>query len=233
MIALERSSLKMGCAPPATSMMLSLRWPNPTGPSRYTVPSSGPRWASTAAIPSTQEREAGLTGATWYRPAMPHMVRVRSADVGTACRKGVTSEVWMATPVSGARRLSNATQGSSGCQGGPRGARQATRSRASPDAHRLARITKMCENPRMLGEHGYEDHRAVMRRLGAKQFLARQVTRLTTVSSHLERLLIERWNVPPERVTFIPNGIDLDRFPLNGDSQSPRREFGQAPEHRV
>lgn len=83
------------------------------------------------------------------------------------------------------------------------------------------------------GEHGYEDHRAVMRRLGAKQFLARQVTRLTTVSSHLERLLIERWNVPPERVTFIPNGIDLDRFPLNGDSQSLRREFGLAPEHRV
>jgi glycosyltransferase involved in cell wall biosynthesis/peptidoglycan/xylan/chitin deacetylase (PgdA/CDA1 family) len=83
------------------------------------------------------------------------------------------------------------------------------------------------------GEHGYEDHRAASRRLGTKRFLAQMVTRLTTVSASLERLLIENWNVPPERVTFIPNGIDLDRFPLNTDSHALRREFGLRPEHRV
>jgi len=83
------------------------------------------------------------------------------------------------------------------------------------------------------GEHGYEDQRTIARRLGAKRFLARQATRLTTVSSDLERILIERWRVPPERITCIPNGIDLDRFTARGDAESLRRALGLTRENRV
>ncbi len=83
------------------------------------------------------------------------------------------------------------------------------------------------------GEHGYDDRQTITRRLTAKRFLARQVTRLTTVSSDLERILIERWNVPPERVTRIPNGIELERFPANADAEGLRRELGLTRENRV
>jgi sugar transferase (PEP-CTERM/EpsH1 system associated) len=83
------------------------------------------------------------------------------------------------------------------------------------------------------GEHGYDDQRTIQRRLGAKRFLARQVTRLTTVSSDLERILIERWHVPPERITFIPNGIEVERFPEHMDVEGLRRELGLTRENRV
>ncbi|HZI89512.1 MAG TPA: glycosyltransferase, partial [Candidatus Polarisedimenticolia bacterium] len=46
------------------------------------------------------------------------------------------------------------------------------------------------------GEHGYEDQAAIERRLGTKRLLARHVTRLTTVSANIERLLIDNWHVP-------------------------------------
>jgi len=83
------------------------------------------------------------------------------------------------------------------------------------------------------GEHGFDDQRAIGRRLWAKRLLGRMVTRLTTVSANLERILIERWHVPPERVTYIPNGIDLSRFPKVTDPEALRREFGLTKENRV
>jgi len=95
-------------------------------------------------------------------------------------------------------------------------------------AAKLARVPVVIH-----GEHGYEDQRAIARRLASKRFLARQVTRLTTVSSDLERILIETWGVPPERVTYIPNGLDMDRFPKDLDVSPLRKEFGLTPDHRV
>src|SRR5258705_374824 len=83
------------------------------------------------------------------------------------------------------------------------------------------------------GEHGYEEQAAIERRLGSKRLLARHVSRLTTVSSNIERILIEQWRVPPERVTYIPNGIDLNRFPPGLNPEPLRREFGFTSEHRV
>jgi len=95
-------------------------------------------------------------------------------------------------------------------------------------AARLARVPVLIH-----GEHGYEDQRAIGRRLGMKRFLARRVTRLATVSTDLERVLIENWSVPPELVTNIPNGIDLDRFPEKTNSDAVRREFGLTSDNRV
>lgn len=95
-------------------------------------------------------------------------------------------------------------------------------------AAKIARVPVMIH-----GEHGYEDQHAIGRRLGTKRFLAHQVTRLTTVSADLERLLIEHWNVPPELVTYIPNGIDLASFPERADSDGLRREFGLTRENRI
>src|SRR6185436_11198375 len=83
------------------------------------------------------------------------------------------------------------------------------------------------------GEHGYEDQAAIERRLGTKRLLARHVTRLTTVSANIERLLIDNWHVPPEQVTYIPNGIDMERFPTDARPDALRAEFGFGPQNRI
>ncbi|HYR51629.1 MAG TPA: glycosyltransferase [Candidatus Dormibacteraeota bacterium] len=83
------------------------------------------------------------------------------------------------------------------------------------------------------GEHGYEDQLEIGRRLATKRFLSRRVTQLATVSLDLERVLIERWNVPPERVLCVPNGVDLDRFRVTPNLEALRDELGLGPGHPV
>ncbi len=59
------------------------------------------------------------------------------------------------------------------------------------------------------------------------------MSRLVAVSDDLGRELIEEWGVPAERVTVIPNGVDLDAFAYPGPVEGAREELGLAPEHRV
>ena len=83
------------------------------------------------------------------------------------------------------------------------------------------------------GEHGYEDERSIDHRLGTKRLLARGAARFTTVSRHLEQVLIERWRVAPERIRRVPNGVDLARFDPGKDSIRVREALGIASGSQV
>lgn len=83
------------------------------------------------------------------------------------------------------------------------------------------------------GEYGYDELGAIGHRLWMKRFLAHHVNRLTTVSVDLEKLMIDHWNVPPERITYIPNGIELDRYPEDATPERLRREFGLTLDNQV
>src|SRR5690242_8396353 len=72
MIAYRRSGLKIGWWPPATSMMLRRRIPNPKSPSTNEPASSGPRWISRSVWRSTTRRSTGRPPRL-YHPAIPHI----------------------------------------------------------------------------------------------------------------------------------------------------------------
>lgn len=83
------------------------------------------------------------------------------------------------------------------------------------------------------GEHGRESQAVPRRRLIVSRWLARRVSRLVAVSGALSRELVEQWNVGPERVCAIPNGVDFDAFGHEADVDAVRREFGFGPDTRV
>ncbi|HET9941453.1 MAG TPA: glycosyltransferase [Candidatus Eisenbacteria bacterium] len=83
------------------------------------------------------------------------------------------------------------------------------------------------------GEHGHDDLAPSARRLWIKRRLAPLVTRFIAVARGLERELEEVWGIAPERIQFIPNGVDLTQFDPKSDGTPVRREFGLGPEHEV
>jgi len=86
---------------------------------------------------------------------------------------------------------------------------------------------------RVHGHHGREAAAASARQARLSRWLAGRVSRLVAVSGDLGRELIEEWGVPAERVSVIPNGVDLDGFAHPGPVEAAREEIGLAPEHRV
>src|SRR5262245_49462963 len=62
---------------------------------------------------------------------------------------------------------------------------------------------------RVHGHHGREAATAPARQARLSRWLARRVSRLVAVSGDLGRELVAQWGVPAERVTVIPNGVDL------------------------
>ncbi len=83
------------------------------------------------------------------------------------------------------------------------------------------------------GEHGRDAERSSGLRLLIKRGLAPLVTRFVAVSQQLGREFIDEWRIPPERLSIIPNGVDLDTFRLDARVDDPRGSLGLAPEHRV
>jgi sugar transferase (PEP-CTERM/EpsH1 system associated) len=86
---------------------------------------------------------------------------------------------------------------------------------------------------RVHGHHGREAAAAPARQVRLSRRLARCVSRLVAVSGDLGRQVIEEWGVPPERVSVIPNGVDLASFAHPGPVAAAREKLGLAPEHRV
>ena len=86
---------------------------------------------------------------------------------------------------------------------------------------------------RVHGIHGREAEAPSSRQIQLSRWLARRVSRLIAVSSDLGRELVKDWGVPAERVTVIPNGVDLDGFAHPGPVESLREELRLAPEQRV
>jgi sugar transferase (PEP-CTERM/EpsH1 system associated) len=83
------------------------------------------------------------------------------------------------------------------------------------------------------GEHGHDDLEPSSLRLWIKRRLAPLVTRFVAVSEGLEIELRQVWRIAPERVQFIPNGVDLQRFDPSADGLGVRHELGLTPEHEV
>ena len=86
---------------------------------------------------------------------------------------------------------------------------------------------------RVHGLHGREAEAPSARQIRLSRWLARRVSRLIAVSNDLGRELVKDWGVPAERVSVIPNGVDLDGFAHPGPVEGLREELGLAPEHRV
>ncbi|MEP6998350.1 MAG: TIGR03088 family PEP-CTERM/XrtA system glycosyltransferase [Betaproteobacteria bacterium] len=88
-----------------------------------------------------------------------------------------------------------------------------TRNMSALDALLPARLAGVPQ--RLHGEHGWDVNnlRGENRRLAILRRLHRPlIDRYVTVSKDLERYLIERVGVPPERVMHIYNGVDVQRF---------------------
>lgn len=79
------------------------------------------------------------------------------------------------------------------------------------------------------GEHGRDTERVndSWLKTKVKSFLASQCDRLTTVSLDIAKLLIDRLGVKPERITVVPNGIDLSKFkpPLSRSAAKTKLHF--------
>jgi sugar transferase (PEP-CTERM/EpsH1 system associated) len=86
---------------------------------------------------------------------------------------------------------------------------------------------------RVHGEHGWDVHDpgGVVRRYRLLRWaLSPLVHRFVPLSRELERYLVERVGVRPERVTRICNGVDLERFrPRRPDDPCPWPESWRAP----
>ncbi len=86
---------------------------------------------------------------------------------------------------------------------------------------------------RVHGHHGREAAAAPARQRRLNRWLAGRVTRLVAVSGDLGREIVEDWAVPRERLTMIPNGVDLAAFTPPARVDEAREELGLAPDHRV
>lgn len=90
-------------------------------------------------------------------------------------------------------------------------------------AARLAQVPVFIQ-----GEHG-RDTREIedgWLKLRVKSLLAWQSDRLTTVSQDIADLMIEKWQVNPDKITVIPNGVDLTRFKESNNRTALRQWLG-------
>jgi sugar transferase (PEP-CTERM/EpsH1 system associated) len=74
------------------------------------------------------------------------------------------------------------------------------------------------------GEHGKDDTLPHGRRLLGSRLLANAVDCVCAVSRDLAEEVARDWKVPPNRVRWIPNGVDLDAF--GGEDRSPALRGG-------
>jgi len=83
------------------------------------------------------------------------------------------------------------------------------------------------------GEHGRDDVEIPAGRLTRRRLLALRARHLVTVSENLKTEMVNRWLLPAERITAIPNGVDLSAFGLDYDCGALRRELNLEPSHRI
>lgn len=81
---------------------------------------------------------------------------------------------------------------------------------------------------RIHGEHGREAEQPPggWRRRAAQRWLGRWFHHLTAVSRDIARDLTANWGINPQRITFVPNGVDLGRFGAADRAAEIRRELG-------
>ncbi len=94
-------------------------------------------------------------------------------------------------------------------------------------------VGKLCRVPVILNhDHTNDDYRANDRlRLALDIFSNRFASHLIAVSDSCRRFLIERENVPAEKITLIQNAIDLGRFSATCGQRDEARRALQIPEN--
>ena len=78
----------------------------------------------------------------------------------------------------------------------------------------------------MHGEHGRDqaNYDKKFKRLLARRFLAKFCDAITAVSPDIVNIIHDLWKVPKEKIYYIPNGVDTDRFkPIENKSAAKRR----------
>jgi sugar transferase (PEP-CTERM/EpsH1 system associated) len=86
---------------------------------------------------------------------------------------------------------------------------------------------KIARTPVLIhGEHGHEHQDVPIRRLFTCRLLAKRVDHVVAVSSDLARELMKSWRMHKARVSWIANGVDLDRFGIDACPDSLRNELG-------
>lgn len=80
----------------------------------------------------------------------------------------------------------------------------------------------------MHGEHGRDSQELSDDpfKTRVKSFLAHHSDRLTTVSADIKMLMTEQWKIAPEKITVLPNGIDLEKFSPAPDRASLKSRLG-------
>lgn len=72
-----------------------------------------------------------------------------------------------------------------------------------------------CRLPIIHTEDGFSDGEAVRqkrRRVWCRRLLLRGVRAVVAPSKTLARIMSNDWNLPPSRIRYIPNGVDVDKF---------------------
>jgi len=97
-------------------------------------------------------------------------------------------------------------------------------------AGRLARVPVIVH-----GLHGRDTEApaAGFARTAVERILARATDHFTTVSAHLRDSVIRDLGVSPDRVLYIPNGVDLSRFGVSYPEAEIRARLGVGPEDRL
>jgi glycosyltransferase involved in cell wall biosynthesis len=89
-------------------------------------------------------------------------------------------------------------------------------------------FSKFC--PDIFGIEGFdtdEAHGESPRRRFLRRLFSKRCTALHACSLNLRNLAVSSWKVPPEQVSYIPNGIDLARFtPRAAGTRPPRVVLG-------
>ena len=93
---------------------------------------------------------------------------------------------------------------------------------------------KLARTPVVIhGEHGFETNHGMVDHARFSRWLARYTTHVTTVSETLCHDLQTRWMLPPERISAVPNGVDLDRFGPESNVPDLRQELGIGAEELI
>jgi glycosyltransferase involved in cell wall biosynthesis len=77
-----------------------------------------------------------------------------------------------------------------------------------------------------------EARRLKLRRNWLRRIAFPAAERVVVISRSLERIALEAWHQPRERVTYIPNGIDVERFARTGAASELRWRMG-IPERAI
>ena len=75
-----------------------------------------------------------------------------------------------------------------------------------------------------------EAQRLKLRRAWYRRIALARARRVVVISETLRRIAVDAWRLPAERVLFVPNGIEPDRFPAADGNPELRAELGIPPD---